>query len=174
MRAFFFNQTKMKGRFSYAVEVPLLNFNAQGVNKFSDVASNSLLDPANKPGLVVAITGIETYFNGLYSMSPSQRPVVTQADATKLAVTLRVGNDEPIFQTPYLSYCTILNYGVVKEIVPTPINLSKSEIVVQDALASNAFSVIINFWYQYFTTAEWNLVVDRIKMIQKAQPIKHK
>lgn len=160
----------MKGRYSYSVEVPILNFAAQSTNKFADVASNSLLNPANKPGIVVAITGIETFYSGLYSQSTSQRPVVTQADAAKLAVTLRVANDEPIYQTPYLSYCTILNYGVVKEIVPTPINLSKSEIVVQQALASNAFSAIFNFWYEVFTVEEWARIVKNIRERQIAMP----
>ena len=153
----------MTGKYSYSVEVPILNFGAQGVNKFNDIASNSLLNPANKPNIIVAITAIETFYAGQYAQSTSQRPVVTQADSAKLAVTLRVGNDEPIYQAPYLSFCTIINYGLKREIVPTPINLSKSEVAVQQALANNTFSAIFNFWYELFTLEEWKKITDTIR-----------
>ena len=162
----------MVGRYSYSVEVPLLNFTAQSSNKFDDAAANSILNPANKPGLIVAITAIETYYSGLYSKSTSQRPIISQLDATKLAVTLRVGNVEPIYQAPYLSYCTLLNYGMRRNIVPTPINLSKSEVIIQDALANNSFSAIFNFWYDVFTVSEWKLVMDSIRNKQINLPSK--
>jgi len=153
----------MIGKFAYSVEVKLLNFTAQSQNEFKDLAANTLLNPANKPDLVVAIVGIESYYASIYAFSTSGRPVVTQADSSKLAVTFNVANDEPLYYTPYLDFNTLLNYGRVKEIEPTPINLQKSYVVVQNALANNTFSALFNFWYEHFTKAEWVQVEAAIK-----------
>lgn len=148
----------MIGKYAYAVEVPLTNFSAQGQNKFNDLASNSLLNPSGKADLVVVITGIETYYEALYAFTVSGRQVVSQAQASQLAVTFNVANDEPIYQVPYLDFSTVLNYGEVREIEPMPINLQKSYVIVQEALANQNFSAQFNFWYERYTNKEWEEV----------------
>jgi len=145
----------MIGKFSYTIEVQLLNFLANQENFFNDVTSNSLLDPANKPNEIVVITGIESFFSSVYAYSPSQRPVVTQANAANLAITFHVGQDDVHYQVPYNSFSTIINYGFIKEIEPSPINMSKSKIVVMGDLPDNTTSGMINFWYDVYTKDDY-------------------
>jgi hypothetical protein len=158
----------MIGKYAYSVEVPITNFTTQGQNKFNDLASNSLLNPASTPGVTPVVQGIESFYASLYSFSPSNRPVVSQADAASLAVTFNSENTEPLYQTPYLDFATVLNYGKIKEIEPTALNLQKSYVLVQQTIAAGQ-STIFNFWFDRFTDKEWT----ELKAHIKAQKLKY-
>ena len=139
---------------SYTIYVPLLNFAANGENLFQDLASNTLLNPANSSQHVV-IRAIETFTASQLAFDDSQRPIVSAANAPNLALTFRVGNDETFFQLPYLDMCTQQNYGLVKEIDPTEINMSKSKVICLGALPDNTTSAAIVFWYETLEAKEY-------------------
>ena len=148
------NIKPFKGRNSYTVYVPILNFGANQINAFTDTASRNLLSPANQSGRVI-IRAVESFYNSYLAYDNQQRPIVTAADAANLAVTFRVGQDTPIYQLPYLDFSTQLNFGMVKEIEATELNLSKSEVVCLGALADNTKSVAFVFWYDVLSPNEY-------------------
>jgi len=143
------------GRNSYTVYVPLLNFTANQINLFTDTASRNLLNPANSENHVV-IRAVETFYSSLLAFDNQQRPIVSQANAANLVVTLRVGKDVPIYQIPYLDFATQLNYGIVKELFPSEINLSKSDVTCLGALPDGTTSAAFVFWYETLTPAEYH------------------
>jgi hypothetical protein len=142
------------GRTSYTIYVPLTNFTANGENLFQDTASNTLLNPANSSEHVL-VRAIEVMTATQLAFDNTGRPVVTQANAANLAITLRVGQDETNYQLPYLDVCTQLNYGLVKEFFPMEINMSKSSVICLGALPDNTTSAALVFWYETLSTQEW-------------------
>ena len=139
---------------SYTVFVPLLNFGVNQINPFQDTASRNLLSPANSSDHVV-IRAISTYYASLLAYDNQQRPIVSQANAANLVVTFRVGKDVPIYQLPYLDMVTQTNYGIIKEIEPTEINLSKSEVICLGALPDGTTSAAFVFYYETLSPSEY-------------------
>jgi len=142
------------GRTSYTIYVPLTNYTANGENLFQDTASNTLLNPANSSEHVL-IRAIEVMTATQLAYDNTGRPVVTQANAANLAITLRVGQDETNYQLPYLDVNTQLNYGLVKEFFPMEVNMSKSSVICLGALPDNTTSAALVFWYETLSTEEW-------------------
>lgn len=149
-----YNVKPFVGKNSYTVYVPLINNAQNQINLFTDTASRNLLNPANSDNHVV-IRAVETYYSSLLAFDNQQRPIVSQANAANLVVTFRVGKDVPIYQIPYLDFATQLNYGIVKELDPTEINLSKSEVTCLGALPDNTTSAAFVFWYETLTPREY-------------------
>lgn len=138
----------------------MVNYTAgSGENEFKDAASGTLLNPGNTTDRVV-IRAIEVYISDIYYVAPSGNLVVTQPDAAKCVLTLRVGEDEPIYQVPILDFTTQINFGVIKELFPTPINLLKSSITAIGTLSSANLSVMIGFHYERLTAAEFKAFQD--------------
>ena len=142
------------GRTSYTIYVPLTNYTANGENLFQDTASNTLLNPANSSEHVL-IRAIEVMTATQLAYDNTGRPVVTQANAANLAITLRVGQDETNYQLPYLDVNTQLNYGLVKEFFPMEVNMSKSSVICLGTLPDNTTSAALVFWYETLSTEEW-------------------
>lgn len=155
-------------RFSYPVEVQLLNYASTAENTFNDNTANSILSPVNQSDIVV-ITHIETFFESIYQTSPSGRPIVSQADASLLQMTFKVHQDDRIFQNPYLNFCKFLNYGEMVEIEPTPINLVKSYIQVNSPYIAAGQSAYVNFWYDIYSPKDW----DALKAAIRADKLKY-
>jgi hypothetical protein len=149
-----YNIKSFVGRTSYTIYVPLTNYTANGENLFQDTASNTLLNPANSSEHVL-IRAIEVMTATQLAYDNTGRPVVTQANAANLAITLRVGQDETNYQLPYLDVNTQLNYGLVKEFFPMEVNMSKSSVICLGALPDNTTSAALVFWYETLSTQEW-------------------
>jgi hypothetical protein len=138
----------------YTVEVQLVNnTGGSGENLFKDVASGTLLNPGNTTDRVL-IRAIEFYTADIYAVASSGNPVVSQAQAANLVVTFRVGQDTPLFEVPCLEWTTQLNFGVVKEIFPTPINLLKSGVTAKSTIATG-LSCVFGFHYERLTAKEF-------------------
>jgi len=156
------------GRNSYTIYTPLLNYQANGENIFQDLASNTLLNPANSSEHVL-IRAIEAMTADQLAFDNSGRPIVTAANAANLAVTFLVGTDEVMYQLPYKDFCTQLNYGIVKEIEPMEINMSKSKVICLGALPDGTTSTAIVFWYEILSKDEFRLFKanERRRMLEK-------
>jgi hypothetical protein len=138
----------------YTVEVAITNYTqGSGENYFKDVASGTLLNPGNTTDRVV-IRAIETYSNDVYGVAPSGNLVVSTVQAANLVYTFRVGEDEPIYGVPIMKFSTQLNFGVVCELFPTPINLLKSSVSAMGTIPAG-LSVMVGFHYERMTAAEY-------------------
>jgi hypothetical protein len=147
----------------YVVELPIVsNAAGSGENPFKDAAAGSLLNPGNTSDMVV-IRAVEVYTAEIYAVAPSGNTVVDVAQAANLVLTLRVGEDQPIYQVPILAFVTQLNFGIVKELFPSNINLLKSGVTAIGTIPTN-LSVMFGFHYERLTAAEF-------EKVQNAYPI---
>ena len=143
----------------YTLEIPLVNFTAgSGENEFKDVASGTLLNPGNTTDRVL-IRAVEVYTQELYATAPSGNTVANITQAANLVLTLRVGEDQPIYEVPVLAFVTQLNFGIVKELFPTAINLLKSSVTAMGTIPAN-LSLMLGFHYERLTAAEYQAYVD--------------
>lgn len=152
-----------RGSHYYPIECALVSYAAQSVNTFKDLSSNTLLNPNYNTKVKVVVRAIETYFTSLLSVAPSGRPIITQANAANIAVTFRVGNDEPIYQSPYLTWVTSLNYGIIKEIAPVAINFEKSEVICMAALPDGTTSAYFGIWYDVLTFKQYDELMRKME-----------
>lgn len=92
---------------------------------------------------------MESYYNGILAVSPSQQTLVSQAAAANFIVTLCEDSTETIYQIPYLSLCKSINGGSVTEYSNKKFNLPKSYITLLDTAGVAAGnSVVLSFYYR--------------------------
>lgn len=130
---------------SYQVEIPLNNTTAGAKNKF---VLNEILNP--KATGSVLFTAAEAMTVDLQTKSETGRPVVSSADAAKIAVVLAWGSSEDIYLFPYTSLISVVNYGMIRRLKNIKISLTNSYIqILDDAVPIAAGkSAVINFMYR--------------------------
>jgi len=154
-----------RGSNFYPIECALVNSTAQSINLFKDLSANTLLNPNYNTKVKIVVRAIEVYYAEILSTAPSGRPIISQADSVNIAATFRVDNDVPIYQAPYLSWATQLNYGIIKEIAPVSINFEKSEVICVAALTDSPgnTSALFGIWYDVLTFTQYDQLM---KMMQ--------
>jgi len=171
VRAFFINKKDMnnpiypfRGSLYYPIECALNNANAQSNNSFKDLAANTLLNPNRNNKVKIVVRAIETYIAEVISTAPSGRPLIPYSDANNIAVTFRVKEDEPIFQMPYITFITSLNYGIIKEVAPMSINFEKSEVINMANLTVNPgnTSAYFGIWYDVLTFSQFDALMKKM------------
>ena len=153
-----------RGSNYYPIECALVNSAQQSTNLFKDLSTNTLLNPNYNTKVKVVVRAIESYTAEILAYAPSGRPIITAADAVNIAATFRVGNDEPIYQNPYLTWVTSLNYGIIKEVAPQSINFEKSEIICMGALTVNPgnTSAYFGIWYDVLTFKQYDELMKKM------------
>lgn len=151
-----------RGSNYYSIECALINNGSQGKNLFKDLSSNSLLNPNHNTKVKIVARAIEVYTAELLAKTPSNRPLISQADATNIVVTFRVGEDQPIYQNPYLTWVTSLNFGIIKEIAPISINFEKSDVTCLSPLPTNTTSAFFGIWYDALTFKQYDELMRKM------------
>lgn len=127
---------------SYTVEVPLVNFTRGSNNNF---LLNQYLQKEGTDS--VLYNGLEVFFNTQQSYTESNRPVITAANAAKVAINLKLNGKDKIYLAPYVSYNTLINYGMIRRFVPQKFDLTDSYIRVMEDLPDNTTSALLVFYF---------------------------
>lgn len=107
------------------------------------------LDNPNLRYPKIFLHGMESLIDVQLSKSPNQSDIVTASGAAGIVLTLSVKDTEEVFQIPYLSLCTTVNAGLIREFANKQINLTKSYITVFDVTNLVAGqSAAFNFYYK--------------------------
>lgn len=127
---------------SRTVEVQLLNAAAGAQNKF-------ILDEVLNPKATgsVIFTGMEVWTFNEQTNANSGRAIVN-ADSNKLALTMMWGNEEVIYQSPYESFYTANNYGMIRRLKALKFSLTSCYIQNMAALVSANQSALVTFYYR--------------------------
>lgn len=133
---------------SYTVEVPLENFARGARNPF---LLNQYLQRNGTSS--VMYNGLEVYFSTQQSKTESDRPVITSANAAKIAITLKRNGKEVIYLAPYVSYNALINYGMIRRFVPQGFDLTDSYIQNMEALPDGTTSALLTFFFDPSKTA---------------------
>lgn len=122
---------------TYLVELNLPQIGVNGRANFQYVAE---IDQ------IAEVYALETFIITDLSTSPNQKQVVNATGAANIVVTLVVGDDEQVFQYPYLDLRPGGNSGLIRCFTPKRVNLTKSYITMfgTGGLTANE-SLMFNF-----------------------------
>ncbi len=124
------------------VEVPLNNAALGGQNKF-------LLDEVLNPkgtGSVI-FTGMEVWTFDQQVKSNTGRTIIS-GDKNKLSIVMMWGNEEKLYQSPYISFLSENNYGMIRRLKELQFSLTNSYIQNMDALTNATQSALVTFYYK--------------------------
>lgn len=125
------------------VEVPLTGAGVNAENKF-------LLDEVLNPkgtGSVIFL-GMQTWTDAEQSFSNTGRPIVPLGNALKLSITMMWGNEEKMYQVPYLDFNSALNYGMIRRLKALQFSLTNSRMLNMEALGTSNQSALVTFYYR--------------------------
>lgn len=125
------------------VEVPLKK---AAIGAQSPFLLDEVLNP--KANGSVIFTGMEVFTATQQSKSNSGRPTITAAEAAKVSIVLMWGNEELIFQSPYIDFLSLTNYGMIRRLKGLKISLTSSYILNMDTLNDDTMSALVTFFYR--------------------------
>lgn len=152
-------------RQSTLIEVPIGA--AVGQNQgISFGNQNTLLDKC-------VITSIEVFYAEILSKSPSNRPLIPQADLNKLTVSLcDTSQGEDFYwmkNQPIRAFATSLNSGILKQVYWRLITPNKCKLNVVDTSVTLNTSVV--FMMNYWTVDQYYLLLTQMGYTKQANAL---
>jgi hypothetical protein len=129
-------------RNSYTVEVPLENFTRGSKNMF---LLNQFLQTNGTSSVIY--TGLDVFFATQQSRTETNRPVISSANAAKIAINLKRNGKDQIYLAPYVSYNSNINYGMIRRFKPQGFDLTDSYIQVMEDLPDGTTSALLTFYF---------------------------
>jgi len=128
---------------SRTVEVPLTNAAIGGQAKF-------LLDEVLNPKATgsVIFTGMEVFTANEQTKSNTGRAIISLPDAAKVSLVMMWGNEEVIYQAPYIDFLSLSNFGMIRRLKALKFSLTSCYVQNMDTLSTANSSALVTFFYR--------------------------